>query len=549
MKGVVVNIIPEWGRLRVILDSGKEASLHTTYPFYSTKVYPSIYSNPDVDSVEEEKWDSFDGEVTLFRIESFNPRLKVREKYSVNTFPPSWVQAYVRKGISPFRIVEISGDKVKDLGEGFYDVTTLEVKRSPFSKTKMFLNGEEVEGLDDVRVDVALAPSWFRVKSLVWVNPDEVRINVGLRGLMEWSLISKMPLSVVARYSIGKVLTTNEAWVALKRKFIVPKVRANVERQRTLKEIMEADKGGLILFPRAGIYEDVVQLDFNSMYPSIIVRNNISAETVNVNCEKDVIKTEIGHTICSERTGIVPEALKYLIKRKEEMRGIDRERMEAIKWVLVASFGYLGYRNSRFGKIEAYELVTYFARKIMRDSIEIARSLGLDVLHGLIDSLIVKGRAERISSFMTKLEEKTGIKVKIDSEFHWICFTNSRKGEPYPQRYFGRTKDGIKVKGVIRRNQPKMIQDFLAEVIRTASKEKRADEVKRAVLDSLPQITEKYLLKARFGVPSDYVLIVKGRPIIRGSKFYVATKFMGHDPSYYEEYVKRTAIEVKRWFS
>jgi DNA polymerase I len=34
--------------------------------------------------------------------------------------------------------------------------------------------------------------------------------------------------------------------------------------------------------------------------------------------------------------------------------------------MLVASFGYLGFRNSKFGKIEAYELVTYFARKTLR---------------------------------------------------------------------------------------------------------------------------------------------------------------------------------------
>lgn len=69
---------------------------------------------------------------------------------------------------------------------------------------------------------------------------------------------------------------------------------------------------------------------------------------------------------------------------------MDPERAEAIKWILVASFGYLGYRNSKFGKIEAYELVTYYARKTLRRALEIAQEIGIEVLHGIVDSLVIR---------------------------------------------------------------------------------------------------------------------------------------------------------------
>lgn len=107
----------------------------------------------------------------------------------------------------------------------------------------------------------------------------------------------------------------------------------------------------------------------------------------------------------------------------------------------------------------------------------------------------------------------------------------------------------MKVKGVVRRNQPKLIQDFLEEVLLIASTEDSADDVKRKVVDALPQLTERYLFRAHFGSPRDYVIMIKGKPYIKGIKFYTAREYLGHDPLYYEEYVKRTSLEVKRWFS
>ncbi len=545
MRGVIIDVVPEWGKLRLLLDGGREAHIPVTYPFYATEVDPSAYSHPDVVSIERETWKTFEGNLSLFKIESFNHKLRVRNR--VNSFPPSWMQAYVRKGISPFRKVEIGKKDVNDLEDGFYEVKTLEVRKTPFSKPRILFNGDEIDYVPSDTVDVALSPPSVRVSSHVLLNSNKVKVNVGLRGFMEWSLISKMPLPVVASSTIGKILTTNEAWVALGRKFVVPNVRPNVERERTIEELVDTDKGGLILFPKPGIYDDAVQIDFNSMYPSLIIKYNISAETVNVEC-KDII-TEIGHTICKEKLGIVPESLSYLVRRKEEMRNVDRERMEAIKWVLVASFGYLGYRNSRFGKIEAYELVTFFARKTMRRAIEISRSLGMEVLHGLIDSIIVRGKKDKISTLIEEIEKDTGIKLKIDADFLWVCFTSSSKGESYPQRYFGKTSSGMKVKGVIRRNQPKLIQDFLKEVLLIASTEDTAEDVKRKVNDALPELTEKYLFKSHFGDPMDYVISIRGRYYIKGDRLYQAREYLGHDPLYYEEYVKRTSMEVKRWFS
>ena len=58
---------------------------------------------------------------------------------------------------------------------------------------------------------------------------------------------------------------------------------------RTAKELIFRDRGGLILSPKIGLHENVGVLDFESMFPHIIVKYNVSYETVSPNG----IKTDI----------------------------------------------------------------------------------------------------------------------------------------------------------------------------------------------------------------------------------------------------------------
>jgi len=44
----------------------------------------------------------------------------------------------------------------------------------------------------------------------------------------------------------------------------------------TAKEIMEKDKGGLLFSPVVGLHENAAELDFESMFPNIIIRYNNS---------------------------------------------------------------------------------------------------------------------------------------------------------------------------------------------------------------------------------------------------------------------------------
>jgi len=61
--------------------------------------------------------------------------------------------------------------------------------------------------------------------------------------------------------------------------------------------------------------------------------------------------------------------LKYKQLRREaedkRLRRAYNLRQEALKRILITCFGYLGYRNARFGKVDAHIAVCAFAREAL----------------------------------------------------------------------------------------------------------------------------------------------------------------------------------------
>jgi DNA polymerase I len=562
VEGYVVDAIPGDGYVTLVLDGHKAANVRTTFPLYAITQKPErVMEHPDVVDHVEEVWRDLDGrEVRLHRFELRNfraYRYVSRRVRTVNQLPTPLSQTLARLRAFPFKKVRITEGKVELLQED--ELAFPQVKLASVSTVDWYgpsrwgseyvavLDGKVVRGkVKDLKLKVDVAEcsgiSCDKIDAPVKLRMEERRSPVSVRGLVEWSLLSRTPIRELAQATIGKVLTTNEAWVALSRKIVVWDVVPRVEKPKTLTQLKGADKGGLVLFPKVGCHDQVVQVDFSSMYPSLIVKYNISAETVDA-CED--LTTEIGHSICFRERGIVPEALSWLLKRREALRSLDPERAEAIKWILVASFGYLGYRNSRFGRIEAYELVTYFARRTLRTAIDLARELGLEVLHGIVDSLIVRG--SDADQFSSKLTELTGIGVKTEI-MDWVVLTARRDGLPYPGRYLGRTRGGMKVKGVQRSNQPRIVQEFLGELVELMEEAENCSQL-RSLRGKGRELLSKYLQRAVSGSPTDYVLWVRGVPYVRGPMgFYDARYgYGGRYLPYYLNYIRRVYEEVFGW--
>ena len=73
------------------------------------------------------------------------------------------------------------------------------------------------------------------------------------------------------------------------------------------------------------------------------------------------------------------------LKQKRQSKGdMFDQQQNALKWLLVTCFGYTGYKNARFGRIEAHEAI-WWAREILLQTIAMAEEDGWQVRHAIVD--------------------------------------------------------------------------------------------------------------------------------------------------------------------
>ncbi|WP_440060098.1 DNA polymerase domain-containing protein [Thermogladius sp. 4427co] len=339
----------------------------------------------------------------------------------------------------------------------------------------------------------------------------------------EWSRISYTPLSLMDNISIGRILTTIEALVSRELRYMIRDGEGRHEEFREISDLLLFDRGGVVFKPRPGLYWNVCQLDFKSLYPSIISRLNISGETVNnPSCLNKTYLEYAGKEICLDRRGVIPLSIETLLRLKDLYEDLykstgDRlydKRKAAIKWVLVASFGYLGYRNSLFGSIMAHETVTATSREIMRKASEEVSRKGFRIIHVLVDSLFISSVPDPryCGEIADSIYHATGYRVKVESFYTWLYIPrefNSERG--VANRYYGLLEDGsLKLKGVmaVRSDTPEFIRRAQLDALEKLARARDPVRFRRALLEAFETI-EYYKRILLEGVDTRLLTIVR----------------------------------------
>ncbi len=263
------------------------------------------------------------------------------------------------------------------------------------------------------------------------------------QGLFEIARICRTPLHTSSRSSIGSSMSSLQFYQAFKQEILIPRNKSIPEAFKSASELLVADRGGFVYEPNVGIHDNTGEVDFSSMYPTLMVNNNISAETVLCKCCPDshLRIPELNYNICEKRIGVVPKALKLVVskrlrykKLKEEttdpkLKEIYDNRQNALKWILVTCFGYLGYRNSKFGTIDGHIGVCAFGREAFLRAARMSEGQGFEVLHGIVDSLWLKkdtATVEEYRSLCKKISDDIGVPLNFEGRYKWIVFLPSK---------------------------------------------------------------------------------------------------------------------------
>jgi len=329
----------------------------------------------------------------------------------------------------------------------------------------------------------------------------------GILGLFELSRHSRQSPQDISRLSPGSVISAIQMRIAMEDGVLVPWKKNRAEDTKTAWELLATDRGGLYLDSKPGVYSDVIELDFASLFPSIIATRNISPETLNCACcqtttefpttemfvplnpddaertfreraRDDIFSSKIFpsanasaiqvpglkiHT-CARTHGFLGRVVAPIIERRMQLKTQRKRKgdlfdlqQNALKWLLVTCFGYTGYKNARFGRIEAHEAICAWARDILLTTISIAEDEGWNVLHAIVDCVWIenknlKTRKEKIESAMRlsqKVSKLIGIPLEFEDIYDFIGFLPSRMhGAGSLTKYWAHGQNGFKLRGI-----------------------------------------------------------------------------------------------------
>ena len=328
----------------------------------------------------------------------------------------------------------------------------------------------------------------------------------GLAGLFELAQHSRQSAQIISRLSPGSVISAIQMRVAMDDGVLVPWKKNRPEDTKSALDLLHADRGGLYLDSRPGVHASVIELDFASLFPSIIATRNISPETLNCSCcqspptnsnraivplhpeqaaqefQERRVRSQFGHSLfpiahkkalavpglnmhtCGRIHGFLGRVVAPIIERRRVLKGLREQkgdaydlRQNALKWLLVTCFGYTGYRNARFGRIEAHEAICAWSRDLLLTTIEAAQDDGWDVLHAIVDCVWLsdaQGRSAQqqrsdAEAFAKRLSSRVGIPLEFEAHYDFIAFLPSRvHGSGSLTKYWAYDGDSFKVRGI-----------------------------------------------------------------------------------------------------
>ncbi len=263
--------------------------------------------------------------------------------------------------------------------------------------------------------------------------------------------------------------------------------------------------GGLVLRPESGLHENVAVLDFNSMYPSIMIAYNLSPDTYvspkEKISQKDVFEApEVLHRFRKQPPGFYKEILTYLINARKEVRaemgrlnhdGVEYRvldaRQKAVKVITNATYGYAGWIGARWYSKPVAEAATAWGRHTILTAVEMAKKAGLKVFYGDTDSLFLAYDEKKTPKLRDEIKERLGLDIELSSLYVRLFFTEAKK------RYAGLLRDGtLDIVGmeVIRGDWAevaKKVQEEVLEIVLKEQSPEKAEAYVRKVIEDLRQ--------------------------------------------------------------
>ena len=254
--------------------------------------------------------------------------------------------------------------------------------------------GEELDNLFDYSLD--------DVVSTLKIAEQTLPLN------LELTRIIGQPLFDVSRMATGQ----QAEWLLVKQAYFDGEVVPNKQGANFLDRAnAEDNEGGYVREPETGLHENLVQFDFRSLYPSLIISKNISPDVMvlgDVENEDDYnISPEHGLKFKKSPQGFIPSVIDKILQErfrlKREMKESQDEtekkslnvQQQAIKRLANTMYGIYGFPRFRWYSFECAKAITSWGRQYIKSSIKKAEEFGFYTIYADTDGFYAKYQKEK----------------------------------------------------------------------------------------------------------------------------------------------------------
>jgi DNA polymerase elongation subunit (family B) len=320
------------------------------------------------------------------------------------------------------------------------------------------------------RLGVFQKKSFHLNKGRVFIDLLSYR-RMSLAGLVERIQYTREVPRIGSEWAAGRAIESRQCYEARKLGYLLPR-RGFYQPVMSLEELLrERDHGGLIFAPSVGLHMNVAALDFESMFPHLILKNNISYENVRAGRESEGFLLDFTRDTL-ERRLYFKHLRKKLLDQPERWFWCET-RQQALKEILFCTYGYSGCWANKFGNMDTFMEINKAARENLVSAMNIARSRGFHTLYGNSDSLFLEktgATREDFDVLADEIQKQLGLPITVENHFKYLVLLPQKSGKEFGaiNRYYGLRYDGELVcRGIElrRRNTPKFIADTQRDAI------------------------------------------------------------------------------------
>ncbi|MDR0911778.1 MAG: DNA-directed DNA polymerase [Methanobrevibacter sp.] len=250
---------------------------------------------------------------------------------------------------------------------------------------------------------------------------------------LELTRIVGQPFFDIARMATGQQAEWYIVRKAYENNEVVPNKPTTNQANKAERE---QNTGGYVKEPEKGLHENLVQFDFRSLYPSLIISKNISPDVLLIknpftgeyrkniaainlkNLKTDLkenqtrenlinsnnfnISPEKGHKFAKKPIGFIPSVIgnvlneRFKLKRKMKESEDEQEKksyevqQKALKRLANTMYGIYGFKRFRWFSNECAESITAWGREYIQDTMKKAEKYGFKAIYADTDGFYAK---------------------------------------------------------------------------------------------------------------------------------------------------------------